>query len=71
MNGSYLDNFSRNLIDRAESDCAETDPGMVAAAAMVYVGDVYALLVCRGNTERPQAVSAARERDEELSPFIR
>lgn len=72
MNRNFFDDFSMTLIHRAEHDCAEHDPAMADAAAMVLVGDVYALLVCRDDT-RPYVssrVDASRGTDA-LSPFIR
>jgi hypothetical protein len=67
-----LDDFCQSLIRDAEQECAENDPGMTDAAAMVLVGDVYALLVCHGETSTaPEShYSTARENDD-LSPFIR
>lgn len=74
MSGSYLDELSIALINRAERDCAEQDPGMADAAAMVLVGDIYALHVCR-RAASPAVVAptapAHRRDDGELSPFIR
>ncbi len=73
MNSSYLDDLSIALINQAEDDCAAYDPGMADAAAMVLVGDVYALRVCYGVAPPVDASSAptALSKDEELSPFIR
>ena len=72
MNRQFFDDFSKALINRAEHDCAVSDPGMADAAAMVLVGDVYALLVCdtvaRGDPTTPAAPAS---RDDELLPFIR
>lgn len=70
MSHSPIDDFCRNLILEAEHDCAESDPGMTDAAAMVLVGDVYALLVSRGETGKDSPHDAARE-DDGLYPFIR
>ena len=72
MDRNTMDKLSMTLIHQAEDDCAEHDPGMVADAAMVLVGDVYALLVCRDDapTHRP-APSRTRGRHDGLSPFIR
>ena len=70
MDRSDFDQFSMALITRAEHDCAAHDPGMTEAAAMVLVGDVYALFVCDGMTLAP-APESMRAGNDELRPFIR
>lgn len=72
MSDNDLYDFSKRLIREAETDCAEHDPGMVDAAAMVLVGDTYALLVCHGGEPpRERRALEAFERENGLSPFIR
>lgn len=72
MGSQYFGDVSMTLIHQAEDECAAHDPGMVSAAAMVLVGDVYALLVCGGESApyRPP-VAPTREPVDALSPFIR
>jgi hypothetical protein len=72
MDHNVIDRLSMTLIHRAEDECAERDPGMVSSAAMVLVGDVYALLVFQDDTSAPRrAAVQAREPNDRLSPFIR
>ncbi len=71
MNHSLLDDFCRSLILEAEQDCAENDPGMTDSAAMVLVGDVYALLVTHGETALSDQYKPIAREDDGLSPFIR
>lgn len=69
MQETDLLDFATDLIRQAESACAETDPAMEQAAGLVYVGDVYALLVARAGGTGPCAeIVAARET---VWPFIR
>ena len=72
MDHSVIDRLSMTLIHQAEDECAERDPGMLSSAAMVLVGDVYALMICHDDpsTYRPPAI-ASREQNDGLSPFIR
>jgi len=72
MSDAYLDDFSRMLIHDAEIDCAEHDPGMVEAAAMVLVGDTYSLRV-HHDQERSHAWRRLDKgaSEDELSPLIR
>jgi hypothetical protein len=71
MNHSLLDDFCRSLILEAEQECAESDPGLTDAAAMVLVGDVYALLVTHGETSLADERKPIAREDDGLSPFIR
>lgn len=72
MDHNVIDRLSMTLIHRAEDECAEHDPGMVSSAAMVLVGDVYALLVCQDDASTHRcAPLPARDRNDGLSPFIR
>lgn len=72
MDNSRFDDFSMTLIHQAEDECAARDPGMVPSAAMVLVGDVYAILVCRGDSlPLPLPLPLSRQRDNGLAPFIR
>ncbi len=71
MNHSFLDDFCRSLILEAEQECAENDPGMTDSAAMVLVGDVYALLVTHGAGALSDEQQPAAREDDGLSPFIR
>ncbi len=68
MQSGLLD-FALDLIRQAETECAETDAGMRQAAAMVYVGDVYALLVTHDTAAVPTAESHGGSRS--VWPFIR
>lgn len=61
--------FVLNLIRQAEHACAEADPGMQEAAAMVYVGDVYQLLITRPGA--CYALPAPIESRDTVWPFIR
>ena len=70
MNHSPIDDFCRHLILEAEHDCEETDPGMTESAAMVLVGDIYALLVSRGQGGGEEQKSETRD-DDGCYPFIR
>lgn len=69
MGQAGLLDFALDLIRQAETACAETDTGMQEVAGMVYVGDVYALLVTRASGG-PPAAGAAASRDG-VWPFIR
>jgi hypothetical protein len=72
MERNMVDELSMALIHQAEDECAAHDPGMLSSAAMVLVGDVYALHVCRTDAPaRLPATSRVRERQDHLSPFIR
>lgn len=73
MNHNFLDDFSKALIREVENECAASDPDeMGDAAAMVLVGDVYALHVCHGETlNRAQTETDALPTDDRVSPFIR
>lgn len=72
MDSNTIDRLSMTLIHRAEDECAEYDPGMVSSAAMVLVGDVYALFVCQeDSSDRPHGRETPREHNNDLSPFIR
>lgn len=73
MTGSFLNDFSQALIRQVESACAASDPDEIGdAAAMVLVGDVYALRLCRGETEAlEQAEAELPTTDDRVSPFIR
>jgi hypothetical protein len=72
MDSNLVDDVSMTLIHEAEDECVAHDPGMVSAAAMVLVGDVYALLVCRhGSLPYRPAIADTRKRENGLSPFIR
>jgi hypothetical protein len=72
MDHNVIDRLSMTLIHRAEDECAEHDPGMGSSAAMVLVGDVYALLVFQDDASaRQRAPVSTREHNEGLSPFIR
>lgn len=68
MQETDLLDFATDLIRQAESACAKTDPGMEQAAGLVYVGDVYALLVARAGGTGLCAETASRE---DVWPFIR
>lgn len=73
MAGSFLNDFSKALIQEVEDECAANDPDEIGdAAAMVLVGDVYAVQVCRSEGAPPkggQGEPAAPE--ESVAPFIR
>jgi hypothetical protein len=72
MDHNVIDRLSMTLIHRAEDECAQHDPGMVSSAAMVLVGDVYALLVFQDDAPaHRRAAVPMRERNDGLSPFIR
>jgi hypothetical protein len=72
MERNMADELSMALIHQAEDECAAHDPGMLSSAAMVLVGDVYALQFCRPDASaRLPAASSIRERQDRLSPFIR
>lgn len=72
MDHNVIDRLSMTLIHRAEDECAEHDPGMVSSAAMVLVGDVYALLVCQDDASTHRCTPAqTRDHNDGLSPFIR
>ena len=72
MNPNAIEEISMTLIHQAEDECAERDPDMISEAAMVFVGDVYALLVCELDTPpHRNAPPAERESNDVLSPFIR
>ena len=72
MDTNPVDDFSMTLIHQAEDECAANDPGMVSSAAMVLVGDVYALFVCRsGSLPYRPPTPDTRTREDALSPFIR
>jgi hypothetical protein len=72
MSQSYLDEFSDTLIHDAENACAESDPDEIGdAAAMVLVGDVYALHVCRPETRTREQSEEVQLTDDRVSPFIR
>lgn len=69
MERAGLLDFVMDLIRQVETACEETDPGMQQAAGMVYVGDVYALLVTRdGESGLVRETVATRE---SVWPFIR
>ena len=63
MNPGNVMNLSAALIEQAETGC-ENDPDMFEAAAMVYVGDVYALYAAANQELTPHARDG-------LLPFIR
>lgn len=67
MNLGNVMNLSAALIEQAEIGC-ENDPGMYEAAAMVYVGDVYALYVTADSAANQELMPREREG---LLPFIR
>lgn len=67
MNLGNVMNLSTALIKQAETEC-ENDPGMHQAAAMVYVGDVYALYAAADGAANQELTP--HERDG-LLPFIR
>lgn len=72
MDHNVIDRLSMTLIHRAEDECAEHDPGMVSSAAMVLVGDVYALHVFRDDASaHRRAAVPNRDHGDGLSPFIR
>lgn len=73
MTQDSVNQVSVSLVNEAESECAETDPGMVDAAAMVLVGDVYSLLVSQVTLPDSKAEYAPPdvEDDDALLPFIR
>lgn len=72
MSQSYLDDFSDTLIHDAENACAENDPDEIGdSAAMVLVGDVYALHVCRPETRTSEQSEEIPFTDDRVSPFIR
>lgn len=71
MSHDFLDEFSKTLILEVENECAETDPTMGDAAAMVYVGDIYALRVCHGEEVTREEGDDESSRENGISPFIR
>ncbi|HLF24194.1 MAG TPA: hypothetical protein VI565_09765 [Burkholderiales bacterium] len=72
MDSNTIDRLSMTLIHRAEDECAESDPGMLSSAAMVLVGDVYALLVCQDDrAAHRRGPAQARGHNDDVSPFIR
>lgn len=72
MSHSFLDDFSDTLIHDAETACAENDPDEIGdAAAMVLVGDVYALHVCRPERRTSEQSEETPLTDDRVSPFIR
>jgi|GEM_PF-5673972 hypothetical protein len=73
MNHNFLDDFSKALIREVENECAANDPDEIGdAAAMVLVGDVYALHVCHGEAlNRDQTEMDVVPTDDRVSPFIR
>ena len=72
MDRTTIDRLSMTLIHRAEDECVENDPGMVSSAAMVLVGDVYALHVCQDEpTTHRREPEPTDEHSDSLSPFIR
>jgi len=72
MDHNVIDKLTMTLIHRAEDECAERDPDMVSSAAMVLVGDVYALHVCQdGDATKMRAPVSGKHEDDGLSPFIR
>lgn len=71
MNRNFFERFSMVLINQVEHDCAVQDPEMGDAAAMVLVGDVYALLICGDEAPPSRTVVEAPARENGLLPFIR
>jgi hypothetical protein len=68
MEPSGLLDIARKLVREAEHLCGDADVGMQEAAAMVYVGDVYALFVINATDgERCKEVAPA----DAIWPFIR
>lgn len=64
MNSIHVMDFSVALVEQAETRCQD-DPGMKAAAGMVYVGDVYSLYAAADKAVNQESVT------DDLWPFIR
>lgn len=72
MSRNFLDDVSKALIRDAEHDCAESDPDEIGdSAAMVLVGDIYAIRVCHDEMSREGAKPDDSPTDDTVSPFIR
>jgi hypothetical protein len=71
MKRDTLNDLSKSLIDGAEHDCAEQDPGLCDSAGMVLVGDVYALRVSQGTMTSVIDFPSFADEDDGLAPFIR
>ncbi|MFL6621953.1 MAG: hypothetical protein ACJ8J7_06880 [Sulfurifustaceae bacterium] len=75
MNHGSADDISATLVAQAENDCAENDPDMIGdSAAMVLVGDVYALFAYHQPAvpiEEARAQLETRDAEAELSTLIR
>lgn len=72
MDSNTIDRLSMTLIHRAEDECAEHDPNMVSSAAMVLVGDVYALHFCQDDSPiHRHERKTSHPQSDDLSPFIR
>lgn len=55
------------IVRQAETACLDGDAAMRDAAGMVYVGDVYALLLTLADRDDPPATGAS----DSVWPFIR
>lgn len=71
MTRNERNDFSDALVDGAAHDAAALRADMGEAAAMVLVGDVYTLLVCREEAGEASPGPRPRHAADALSPFIR
>ncbi|MBI3899862.1 MAG: hypothetical protein HY308_16420 [Gammaproteobacteria bacterium] len=73
MNSNALSDLSKELINEAESACAESDPEMRESAGMVLVGDIYAVLASHPeeHLEKIHDVRPPETDTDSLEPFIR
>ena len=60
---------SKAMLEKAESDGADEDVALWEVAAMVYVGDIYALVAL--GSDEDDAAAPPRANADSVWPFIR